>query len=180
VGADANGTELTAALGADRSVEVYERAVLTPGATSLALSPARSPDLLRSLDAPPPVVEDLHAEVDGRPVRVTSTGSGWAVQMSAGARGGRLALRYRLSGALVRREPAPPGRFTLVLTPLAPSAGRGADDAVVVRISDPRVQELYCPGATNQLCGRVDGELHTARVPGGTVPVVVALVTFAS
>jgi hypothetical protein len=178
VGADAAGTETTAALAPDRSVEVYERAVLTKGATTFTLRPASSPDLARSLEAPPPGVRDMHAEIDGRPVPVRRTASGWTVAAPSGTRTGRLALRYRLTGALVRLEPAPPGRYTLVLTPLAPSAGDGADNTVVVRIRDSRIQELYCPGATNQLCGRADGALHTATVPAGAVPVVVALVTF--
>jgi hypothetical protein len=180
VGADASGTELTAALAADRSVNVYERAVLMRGVSTLTLRPAAARGLARSLEAPPPVVEDLHAEVDGRPVPVRRTASGWTVASPSGSTAGRLALRYRLRGGLVRLEPAPPGRYTLVLTPLAPAAGRGADDAVVVRISDPRIEELYCPGATNQLCGRRNGALHTATVPPGAVPVVVALVTFPS
>lgn len=180
VGADQSGTELTAAVVGDRSVAVYERAVLTPGGTTLVLHPAGSPGLARSLDAPPPAVQDLRAEVNGRPVAVTRTASGWSVPSPGGTKAARLTLRYQLTGALVRREPAPPGRYTLVLTPLAPSAGDGADRAVVVRISDPRVDELYCPAAANQLCGRVDGDLHTATVPSGASPVVVALVTFPS
>jgi hypothetical protein len=180
VGADDSGTELTAAVAADRSVAVYERAVLAQGATALTLQPAGSSRLARSLDAPPPAVQDLRAEVNGRPVPVSRTASGWTISAPNGSTASRLTLRYRLTGALVRREPAPPGRYTLVLTPLAPSAGDGADQAVVVRISDPRIDELYCPTATNQLCGRADGALHTATVPSGASPVVVALVTFPS
>ncbi|HVN10646.1 MAG TPA: hypothetical protein VMT69_01040 [Kineosporiaceae bacterium] len=177
VGADLSGTELTAALVADGSVEVYERAVLTPGATALTLRPAGMAAIARTLAASPPVVEDLHAEIDGRPVPVTQSASGWTVAAPAGTTAVRLELRYRLTGALLRREPAPPGRYTLVLAPLAPSAGDGADTAVAVRITDPRIEELYCPAAANQLCGRADGDVHTATVPAGAVPVVVALVT---
>ncbi|MGZ4602476.1 MAG: hypothetical protein ACXV0U_02625 [Kineosporiaceae bacterium] len=180
VGADAGGPALTAALMADRSVDVYERALLTRGAATVFLRPAGLLDLARSLGAPPPVVEDLHAEVDGRPVPVQRTAAGWTVATPGGSPAGRLALRYRLSGALARQEPAPRGRYTLVLAPLAPSAGGGAGDAVVVRVTDPRIEELYCPGASNQLCGRENGALHTATVPAGAVPVVVALVTFPS
>lgn len=177
-GADAGGTEVTAALAADRrSVEVYERALLTPGASSLTLRIAGLADLARSLRAPLPAVQDLHAEVDGRPAVVTPTGSGWTVTAPEGSPATRLVLRYRLSGALVRPQPAPPGRYTLLLTPLAPSA---ADGVVVVRVRDPRVDELYCPGAGNQLCGREYGPLHVATVPTGAVPVVVALITFPS
>jgi hypothetical protein len=180
-GADASGSEVTAALGADRqSVDVYERAVLTRGRTTLALRPAGSPELARSLDAPLPTVEGLQAAVDGRPVPVTRTAAGWNVTTPSGTTVARLVLRYRLTGALVRREPSPPGRYTLVLTPLAPSAGGRADDAVVVRIRDPRIEEVYCIGASQQLCGRVAGALHTAAVPAGAVPVVIALVTFPS
>jgi hypothetical protein len=179
VGADVVGTEVTARLADDRrSADVYERALLSSAAATLTLRPAGTADLTRSLRAPMPSVKDLHAEIDGRPVPVLRTASGWTVTAPGGTEGGRLVLRYRLAGALVRPEPAPPGRYTLVLTPVAPSAGDGAAQAVVVRIRDPRVEEVYCPGASNQLCGREDGSLHVGTVPAGAVPLVVALVTF--
>jgi hypothetical protein len=100
------------------------------------------------------------------------------VTARAGGTVRHLALRYHLRGALIRPQPAPPGRYALVLTPLAPSAGHGAEAGVVVRIDDPRVEEVYCPAARDQLCGRVDGAVHVATVPAGARPVVVALVTF--
>lgn len=181
VGADTAGTEVTAALAADRrGLDVYERAVLTAGGAVLTLRPAASPDLTRTLAAPLPTVDDLRAEVDGTPVAVTRTGAGWSIATPPGAAPRRLALRYRLAGALIHTPPAPPGRYTLVLTPLAPSAGTGAGEAVVVRIRDSRVAELYCPGAAQQLCGRATGELHVATVPPGAEPSVVGLVTFPS
>ena len=80
-----------------------------------------------------------------------------------------LVLRYRLTGALIRHEPAPPGRYLLVLTPLllTPLAPSGSGDgAVVVRIQDPRVEEMYCPGGSNPLCGTAGGgaaHCHGAR-----------------
>src|SRR4051794_11817760 len=178
VGADLPGTEVTAAFREDRrSVEVYERALLAPAGATLTLRPAASDAVARSLRAPAPIVEDLHAAVDGRPVPATRTASGWTVPVSSTNSGARLTLRYRLTGAVVRTEPAPRGRYTLVVTPLTP-AGDGAAGAVVVRIRDPRVEEVYCPGATNQLCGRGDGPLHVATVSAGSLPIVVGLVTF--
>jgi hypothetical protein len=176
VGADVTGTELTAAISAAQTVDVYERVLMPRSAGVLTVRPAGSPGLASSLGAPLPVVEDLHAEVRGRPMPVTKTGSGWTVTTPGAAMTDHLVLRYRLTGALIRHEPAPRGRYMLVLTPLAPS-GRG-DDAVVVRIRDPRVDEMYCPGGSDPLCGRAEGELHTATVPAGATPVVVALVTF--
>ena len=183
-GADAAGTEVTAAFGTNRSsVQVYERVVLGAVPAGLTLRPSATPDLTRSLRAPLPTVEDLHAEIDGHPVAVTRAAGGWSIAAPAGPApsGGihRLALRYGLAGALIHTDPAPPGRYTLVLTPLAPSAGR-AGDAVVVRIQDPRIEELYCPGAAQQLCGRANGSLHVATVPRGGDPSVVGLVTFPS
>jgi hypothetical protein len=179
VGADLPGTEVTAALGADRrSVEVYERALLAPVGTTLTLRPATSDQVARSLRAALPTITDLHAAIDGRPVPVTGTASGWTVQLSSTTTGSRLTLRYRLSGAVIRTEPAPRGRYNLVLTPLTPAADSGVGAGVVVRIRDPRVDEVYCPGTTDQLCGHKDGPLHVATVPGGAVPIVVGLVTF--
>lgn len=178
-GADAKGTAMVVAFSADRTVDVYERAVLSPGRTTFTLRPADVSALLRPLEATPPTVQDLRAEVDGRPVPVATTSSGWTLAAPPGTAGTRLVLRYRLTGAMSRKQPAPPGRFVLVLAPLAPSAG-GAGDAVVVRIRDRRVEDVYCPGAPHPLCGSADGALHTGTVPNGAVPVVVALVTFPS
>jgi hypothetical protein len=158
---------------------VYERALLAPAGATLTLSPARSPEVARSLGAAMPTVENLHATIDGRPVPATATASGWTVPVPSTDGVTHLALRYRLKGAVVRTEPAPRGRYSVVLTPLTP-AGDGAGAAVVVRIRDPRVAEVYCPGTTNQLCGREDGATHVATVPAGSVPVVVGLVTFPS
>ncbi|HYJ76457.1 MAG TPA: hypothetical protein VEV65_12700 [Kineosporiaceae bacterium] len=180
VGSDLPGTEVTAALAADRTtVEVYERALLAPAGSTLTLRVAASPEIARSLRAAPPTVQDVHVAVDGRSVPATRTRSGWTVPI-AGTRGvTHLTLRYRLSGAVVRTEPAPRGRYTLVLTPLT-ATGDGGGATVVVRISDPRVAEVYCPATANQLCGREEGEVHIATVPAGAVPVVIGLVTFPS
>ncbi len=178
-----SGTELTAAISAGHTVDVYERAVMPRGARTLIVRPAGSPSLVSSLGAPLPVVEELHAQISGRTVPVTRTGSGWTVTAPGTAMADHLVLRYRLTGALIRHEPAPPGRYLLVLTPLllTPLAPSGSGDgAVVVRIQDPRVEEMYCPGGSNPLCGTAEGELHTATVPTGATPVIVALVTFPS
>jgi hypothetical protein len=181
VGADLPGSEMTAALGTDRkSIEVYQRALLAAAGPALTLRPATSDEVTRSLRTALPTVEELHVAIDGRPVPVTRTASGWSVPVTDTTMGPRLTLRYRLSGAVVRPEQAPRGRYTVVFTPLTPGAGSGADGRVVVRIRDPRVEEVYCPGTTNQLCGHRDGSLHVATVPVGTVPIVVGLVTFPS
>jgi hypothetical protein len=172
---------VTAALSRDgTSVDVYERALLAAAGPELTLQPARSGEVARSLRTALPAVEDLHVAIDGRPVPVTRTASGWSVPVTGTTTGARLTLRYRLSGAVVRPEQAPRGRYTVVFTPLTPAAGSGADAGVVVRIRDPRVEEVYCPGTTNQLCGHRDGSLHVATVPAGTVPIVVGLLTFRS
>lgn len=180
VGSDLPGTEVTAALAADRTtVEVYERALLAPAGSTLTLRVAASPEIARSLRAAPPTVQDVHAAVDGRSVPPTRTRSGWTVPLRATSGVTHLTLRYRLSGAVVRTEPAPRGRYTLVLTPLT-ATGDGSGAAVVVRISDPRVAEVYCPATANQLCGREEGDVHIATVPAGAVPIVIGLVTFPS
>jgi hypothetical protein len=181
-GADAAGTEVTAMIDPDgRGVEVYERAVLTSGPGRLTLRPAGSGQLARSLETAQPAVQGLRVEVDGTPVPAVPTGTGWTVVLPARSTPHHMALRYRLTGAIVRRDPAPAGRYTLMLTPLAPAAGAGAADAVVVRIRDSRIQEMACPDANadGQLCGSAQGDLHVATVPRGALPVVTALVTFA-
>jgi hypothetical protein len=177
-GASAPGSEITAAIDPDRRhVEVYERALLAPGTGTLTLRPAQPPAAARELVTGPPGVQDLHAEVDGRPATVTSGPDSWTVTAPADAQATRVVLRYTLNGALVRRVPSPVGRYTLVLRPLTPSAGRGAGDAVVVRLRDPRVEEVYCLGAADQLCGATSDDLHTATVPRGAPAVVIGLVT---
>jgi len=181
VGADLPGTEVTAALGADgKSVEVYERALLASAEPALTLRPATSDAVARSLGTALPTVENLHAAIDGRSVPVTRAASGWSVPVTGTTTGARLTLRYRLSGALVRPEQAPRGRYNMVLTPLTPAPGSGAEAGVVVRIRDPRVEEVYCPETSNELCGHQDGSLHVATIPVGTVPIVVGLITFPS
>ena len=90
---------------------------------------------------------------------------------------GQLVLRYRLRGALARQEPAPPGRASLLLRPLTGDVSLGTGDAVVVRIDDRRVGSLYCPAPQPALCGADAGTVHTATVPAGATPVVLAQVT---
>ena len=72
-----------------------------------------------------------------------------------------------------------PRPLHLVLTPLTPAPG-GADAGVVVRIRDPRVEEVYCPGDDRPALRAPGGPLHIATVPAGAVPIVVGLVTFPS
>jgi hypothetical protein len=178
VGADLPGSEVTAALSGDgTSVDVYQRALLAPAGPALTLRPATSGEVARSLRTPLPAVVDLHAAIDGRPVPVTRAASGWSVPVTDTTTGARLTLRYRLSGAVIRPEQAPRGRYNVIFTPLTPAAD--TDAGVVVRIRDPRVEEVYCPATTSQLCGHRDGSLHVATVPAGTVPIVVGLLTLA-
>ena len=175
-GADAPGSELTAAIDADgRHVDVYERAVLRPGTTSVLLAPATTAGLPETLRDLRPSVEDLQAEVDGRPVAATPAGDGWQVAAPGGIT--QVVLRYRLGGALVRQEPAPPGRAGVLLRPLTGPAAQAAADPVVVRIDDRRVVALYCPAPRPALCAASAGTVLTATVPPGADAVVLADVT---
>ena len=53
----------------------------------------------------------------------------------------------------------------------------GTGDPVVVRMDDHRVGSLYCPAPQPALCGADAGTVHTATVPAGAAPVVLAQVT---
>ena len=156
-GADRPGSEITVALDPDRRhVEVYERAS-SPRAQgrSRCVRPTRPTcprPHARSSPACPACRTCTPTSTAGPPP-FSSDPQGWTVATPAGVPAGHVVLRYRVDGALSRHEPSPAGRYTLVLRPLTPSAGRGAGDAVVVRIDDDQVTELYCPGASDQLCG---------------------------
>ena len=77
-GADAPGTELTAAVDPDRQhVDAYERVVFRPGATSVLLAAPSAAGLPAELRQVRPVVEGLQAEIDGRPVAPVAEGRGW-------------------------------------------------------------------------------------------------------
>ncbi|HVN10649.1 MAG TPA: hypothetical protein VMT69_01055 [Kineosporiaceae bacterium] len=177
-GADAPGVELTAALDPDRRhVDVYERVLLRPGETSLRLAPAGLGSLPRALRGARPAVVDLQVEVDGRAVRPVAGRGGWQVTAPEGGAIGRVVLRYRLVGALVRQIPAPPGRATLILRPLAGGVVAATGDPVVVRIHDRRVGAVYCPAARHPTCASTTGRMHTAMVPPDAGAVVLAQVT---
>lgn len=176
-GADAPGLELTAALDPDaRHVDVYERAVLRPGGTVLHLSPAGLETLPGELGAAKPVVSDLQVELDDQAARPDAEGTGWAVRAPTGRAITRLVLRYRVVGGLVRQAPAPPGRVTLILRPLAGAVVAAGADPVLVRMSDSRVGTVSCPTAPRPLCAVSDGQTHTATVPPGASAIVLAQV----
>jgi hypothetical protein len=173
-GANVPGLELTAALDPDgRHVDVYERLLLRPGITSLVLSQADPGVPALRLAAG---VRDLQVELDGRPVQPRTTGASWQVASPDGGPVTRAVLRYRLSDVFVRRAPAPPGRYTLVLRPLGAPAVLAARDPVVVRIDDARVGTVTCPTSRQPLCGSVAGRLHTATLPADATAVVLAQV----
>jgi len=89
-----------------------------------------------------------------------------------------ITMRYRLSGAADRSQPAPAGRVLIVLPPLTqPDSGVG-DPSVVVEISGGTVRNLVCSDlpASDQLCGRQQGRVwSTTRLPLSRSTVVAQL-----
>jgi hypothetical protein len=176
-GATVPGLDLTAALDPDgRHVDVYERLVLRPGVTSLALHQADLGRLPAQLHVGRGGVGDLQVELDGRAVRPQHVGASWRAEAPDGGTITRAVLRYRLTGVFLRQAPAPPGRFTLVLRPLAAGPVLGDRDPVVVRINDVRIGTMTCPTSRHPLCASVTGRTHTARLPADATGVVVAQV----
>jgi hypothetical protein len=124
-----------------------------------------------------PRVSDLQVELDGQAVHPVAGGTGWQAAASTGGTIGRATLRYRILGAFVRQTPAPPGRVTLILRPLAGGTVATSDDPAVVRLGDPRVGTVSCPAAPHPLCAVTTGRTHTATVPAGASTIVLAQVT---
>jgi hypothetical protein len=173
-GADAPGADALAVVAAEGAVDVWERLVTRPGTTSVRLESAPTSALPGTAGAEP---AQLQVALDGRRVTPRRDGSGWQVALPDGGSFTQVVVRYRLTGALVRTAPAPPGRVTLVLRPVTGPAAVSADDPVVVRLTDPRVGAVYCPGARTPLCAVSRGSTHVATVPPGTAPVVLAQLT---
>jgi hypothetical protein len=178
-GATSPGLDLVAALDPDRThVDVYERLLLRPGATTLDLAPAELGGLGPSLGIPADTVRDLQIELDGHAVRPARHGSGWHVTAPDGAGITRAVLRYRLTGVVLRQEPAPPGRVTIVLRPLGAAAMLAAHDPVTVRVEGPGVGTLTCPTSRSRLlCGAPAGDAGLAMLPADATAVVLAQVT---
>lgn len=176
-GADVPGLELTAVMDPDkRYVDVYERVVLRPGTASLHLALASLGPLPRALRGARTVVTDLQVELDGRAVRPVGGRTGWHVTAPGGGVLGRAVFRYRLLGAYVRQAPAPPGRATMIIRPLAAEIVLAGDDPVVVRVHDQRVGGVTCPTARRPLCGVTSGRMHTATLSSGATGIVLAQV----
>jgi hypothetical protein len=89
-----------------------------------------------------------------------------------------ITMRYRLSGAADRSQPAPAGRVLVVLPPLTqPDPGVG-DPPVVVEVSGGTVRNLVCSDlpAAEQLCGRQRGRVwSTTSIPLSRSTVVAQL-----
>jgi hypothetical protein len=172
-GADSPGADAFVVLATGGAVDVWERLVVRPGTNTVRLQPAPTSALPATADVR---LSDVQVAVDGRRVTPRGDGAGWQVDLPGGSFA-QVVVRYRLTGALVRVTPAPPGRATLVLRPVTGPAAAAADDPVVVRLADPRVGAVYCPDARTPLCAVSRGSTHVATVPAGTAPVVLAQVT---
>jgi hypothetical protein len=173
-GADVPGADAFAALDAGGAVDVWERLVVRPGTTEVSLAPATTPALPARAGVR---LTDVQVAVNGRRVTPRDSGAGWQVTLPPGGAFTQVVVRYRLTGALARVTPAPPGRVTLDLRPVAGPTAVAAGDPVVVRLTDPRVGAVYCPAAQAPLCAVSQGPAHVATVPAGAAPVVLAQLT---
>jgi hypothetical protein len=127
-----------------------------------------------------PSVSGLQAEAGGLVVTDTLaaplTTAGERLELPAPAT--EITMRYRLSGATDRSQPAPAGRVLVLLPPLTrPDPGVG-DPAVVVEVSAGTVRNLVCSDlpAAEQLCGRQQGRVwSTVSLPLSRSTVVAQL-----
>jgi len=173
-GADVPGTDTFVLVTARGAVDVWERLVVRPGTSSVRLALASTAALPRTARVR---LADLQVAIDGRRVAPRGSRTGWQVARPDGGSFTQVVVRYRLTGALLRATPAPPGRVTLVVRPVTgPSAG-ATGDPIVVRLTDRRVGAVYCPAARPALCAVSQGGTHVATVPAGTAPVVLAQLT---
>ncbi len=180
-GIDAPGSDVTVAADPDQvHLDVYEQVVIPlPRPAQLQLAPALLTGLKPPLGTAALSVQDLQAEVDGRRGELLPSGpaNAWTLTLPAGATPARVVLRYRVTGAFVRQEPAPRGRVTVVLAPLSAPAELAAGMPVELRYLGAGVTAMTCPQAVQnlQLCGSPAGTSWQARLPpGGGVVLVQA------
>lgn len=124
-----------------------------------------------------PTVEALQVSVDGSavtPVRREGARNAWLVTPPSGAAPQFLEIRYLLQGAILRSEPAVPGRALAVLTPI--TFGAVVDLPITIHIAGTGVLNVYCPTAPTPAalnCGRLDAGRWTVTPPPGR-PFVIA------
>ncbi|HEU4332823.1 MAG TPA: hypothetical protein VFR40_17065 [Lapillicoccus sp.] len=155
------GVHVVAQPDATGALEVVER-VRTAApvrALSLALPQASVPGMAGVT----PSLSGFQADAGGLVVSDTPvaplTSVGDRLELPAPA--SEITMRYRLTGASSRSQPAPAGRVLVVLPPLTqPDPGVG-DPPVVVEVSGGTVRNLVCSdlAATDQLCGRQQGRV---------------------
>jgi hypothetical protein len=173
-GVDADGSDVTYALDADgRSVDAYERLRVAVGIPQLTAQLTPLTALTPDLAAAKLGIAGLQVELDGRAVTPRQTAAGtWTASRPDGQPVTSAVLRYRLTGAVLRVEPARAGRRVALLTPLtARDAGTG--QKVGVRVIGPGLVSLTCPlaPAAGVLCGTTSPTSATATLPPGLAPV---------
>lgn len=173
-GIDAPGVDVSYALDADgTSLDVFERVRLAAPQPSVTAALPSLAALRGDLAGAELAVDALQVELDGVAVRPTLTGSTWSAARPDGSAITTAVLRYRLTGAVVRLEPALAGRLAAVVTPITAAGALGADQPVTVRVIAANVRSLTCPTAGTQvICGTVSPTGATATVPKGSQPVL--------
>jgi hypothetical protein len=174
-GVDRPGSDVTYALDADgSSVDVFERLRLAAPVTNLAIALPRVTGLARDLGALSLGVRGLQVELDGTPVTVARSSATAFTAARPDGRGITAAtLRYTLTGAVVRLEPAKEGRYAGLLAPLTGAASLDTGSPVDVRVIGSGIRSLVCPAAgAKVLCGSMTSSGATGTLPPGTEPVV--------
>lgn len=177
-----DGLTVTASVVSPTMIDVLET-VRWPDGGPATIELELPPDLAaasRLTVAATPTVESLQVSVDGSPATPVQRDGGtnaWLVIPPSGAAPRAMEIRYRLEGAIVRSEPAVPGRALALLTPI--SYGAAVDLSITIDIAASGVLNVYCPTAPNLAalsCGRLEGNRWTVTPPPGR-PLVLAQLT---
>lgn len=177
-GVDAPGTDVTFAIGDDlRSVDVYEQVYLSAPSEQVGLGLPATSSWPQALAAAEPAVEQLQVEVDGRAVTPRTASGGWFALAPSGSSATRVVLRYKLTGTIVDLgdNPQSPDRRLVAVPGLTARTSTEAGAPVRYRITDPRVQGMFCvtPQRALALCSATSAGTVSATLPADGAPLVV-------
>jgi hypothetical protein len=177
-GVDEPGTLLVVRLEGD-GLAVTEQAILRePATTQIPLMLSDVERLGGDIAGLRPEVTNLRAALDRTPAPVRAAGDGrWFIPHAGSPT--RIAVSYRVAGAVLPTQPSESGRALVLVQPLL---GRGLVPEqlpLVVRTTGMKGLGAACPDAPSalSLCGQGDGKGNwTATVPQSLNPTVVVQV----
>ena len=174
-GVDADGSDVTYVLDADgTSLDAYERVRAAAGVPQVTAQLTPLTALTGELAAAKLGVSGLQVELNGQAVTPRPSGTGtWTAALPDGTPVTSAVLRYKLTGAVLRVEPARAGRLAALLTPLTSHAVATSGQKVTVHVLGPGLVSLTCPlaPAAGVLCGTVSSGAAMAALPPGLAPV---------